>query len=333
MRAFTVLALQNDLASVWVWVIACNSIANEFDVNMHTIFFLLSLLLLGFQLRAQDDTERVHLNLWDIVFVNSDTGFTVGDNGIIQKTTDGGKSWSPQLTKLKLALRSVHFFTPDTGIAAGLSGALYKTIDAGKNWLPLTLRVVNHLTAVAAVGDHAWISGQNGFLIRTTNRGTDWKSIQTGTTKLLDAISFSDTLYGWASSSQGILLRTTDGGETWTEKKFSGRLPITDLSARSHDTCYAAGYDGMVMRTTDGGKSWTDLKAYRSNYNRMRFDRHGKGWLVGAQGAVVKSNDNGKSWRLHRLAGTQRVNAIAFRNDTVAVAVGNGGMIVQFDTR
>lgn len=305
----------------------------KFAANMHRLYILLPLLLVANQLHAQDNTDRIHLNLWDIVFVNSDTGFTVGDNGIIQKTTDGGKSWNPQLSKLKLALRIVHFFTPDTGIAAGLSGALYKTLDSGNEWQPLDLGIVNHFTALAAVGDHAWISGQNGILLRTTNRGKDWKSIRTGTTKLLDAISFSDTLNGWASSSQGILLRTTDGGESWTEKKFPGRLPITDLNARSREICYAAGYDGMVMRTTDGGNTWTNLKAYRSNYNRMKFDKKGKGWLVGTQGAIVKSIDNGKSWQLHRLAGTQRVNAIAFRNDTVAVAVGNGGMIVQFDTR
>jgi photosystem II stability/assembly factor-like uncharacterized protein len=64
-------------------------------------------------------------------FVNTQTGWMVGDNSVIKKTENGGNSWTDQVSPVTANLKSVYFVSPLFGwIAAGSSGLL-KTVSGG----------------------------------------------------------------------------------------------------------------------------------------------------------------------------------------------------------
>jgi len=60
----------------------------------------------------------------DGIYLSADTGYAVGDNGIIYKTTDGGTTWSNDTTVGQL-LTSIDFIN-GTGYVVGNSGTVFK---------------------------------------------------------------------------------------------------------------------------------------------------------------------------------------------------------------
>ena len=109
--------------------------------------------------------------------------------------------------------------------------------------IPSPLPVSGNFPGMSAVGSTVWLSGENGVVLRSTDRGATWQQQSTGSDVMIDAISFADPRNGWASSIQRKVFRTNDGGETWVESKTETFLPITTICARSAEECWIASYN------------------------------------------------------------------------------------------
>ncbi|MBN1446967.1 MAG: hypothetical protein JXA28_03470 [Bacteroidetes bacterium] len=275
--------------------------------------------------------NRSTFDLWDVTFTDSLNGCAVGDYGAIQRTTDGGRSWSQKLSPQQFALRRIHFFDDSTGIATGFHGSCVRTTDAGNSWQPVQTGTEATLPGLAAIGNTVWLSGESGIILKSTDRGITWKRLQSGTDVMLNAITFADASHGWASSVQRKFLRTRDGGATWTDLPLESFVAITDLKARSTTECWMAGYHGRIMRSSTAGDSWSAVDAYDTDYVSMRFDPRGRGWAVGKRGAIVRAEDDALVWRLHDLTSAASLNAIAFLPNNTAIAVGSNGAIYRLD--
>jgi len=64
-------------------------------------------------------------------FAGTETGYAVGINGYIIKTTNRGLSWLPQSSGISAILRSVDFVDSLTGFAVGDGGVIIKTTNGG----------------------------------------------------------------------------------------------------------------------------------------------------------------------------------------------------------
>jgi photosystem II stability/assembly factor-like uncharacterized protein len=69
-----------------------------------------------------------------VVFVDTNTGYAVGDFGTIIKTTDGGTHWTLSASGTAQHLNSVYFTDFSTGYVAGDGGVILKTTDGGAIW-------------------------------------------------------------------------------------------------------------------------------------------------------------------------------------------------------
>ena len=117
-----------------------------------------------------------------VYFLNSLTGFAVGNNGTILNTTNGGDNWNVFQTNIQgLMLRDVYF--------------------------------INSLTG--------YISGSGGKILKTTNGGDNWDSIYTGTDKDLQAVFFLNDDFGTSVGFDGTIIHTDSGGII-TSNNFSG---------------------------------------------------------------------------------------------------------------
>ena len=62
-----------------------------------------------------------------VAFIDSATGYVVGNDGIILKTDNGGVSWSALNSGTSNSLLSVCFPDPYTGFVVGSNGTILKT--------------------------------------------------------------------------------------------------------------------------------------------------------------------------------------------------------------
>lgn len=83
----------------------------------------------------QAQTSGITENLNEIDFVNVNTGWAVGVNGTILKTTDSGVNWNPQSSNTSETLNGVSFADTQNGWAVGNGGTILVTNDGGATWL------------------------------------------------------------------------------------------------------------------------------------------------------------------------------------------------------
>jgi hypothetical protein len=101
---------------------------------------------------------------------------------------------------------------------------------------------------------HGWVTGINGSIFRTTNGSATWQQINSGTTKSLNSIYFTDNQRGWAVGDEGTILKSTDGGLTW-HQQFSNVYPhyLTSIWFADSLNGWVVGEGGAIIRTMDGG--------------------------------------------------------------------------------
>jgi len=132
------------------------------------------------------------LSLCSIDFINANTGWISGNiglpySGLLQKTTNGGATWTQQPNHNTNLIWSLFFLNENTGWAAGEPQLMQKTTNGGINW--------NLQSAPSAW----WI----------------WD------------VKFFNENTGWASGSQGKIFYTRNGGGTVSVQNISTEVPLT----------------------------------------------------------------------------------------------------------
>jgi photosystem II stability/assembly factor-like uncharacterized protein len=230
----------------------------------------------------------------NISAINADTAWacifhpTQAVAGGIWKTTDGGSSWSKQISAAFVASSFpdfVHFWDANHGIAVGdpIAGyfEIYTTSDGGNNWIR-TPNIGNQLSSVSVSeygytdgfsvrGNTLWFCTSDGRIFKTADKGFTFTSSFVGN-GISDAqrVTFADTLLGYAAmhTSNNLsfrLAKTTDGGITWTN--CSNNYTVTSTALLGGDVCAVPGTNYIVsvgsdLRakgsswSSDGGNSW-----------------------------------------------------------------------------
>ena len=247
--------------------------------------------------------------LKSVDFVNPNTGWAVGVNGAILKTTDRGSTWVLQRREtvagsFGLALQDVNFVDANTGWVT-ISNSLLKTTDGGSSWQFQSTGYFNYLLAINFVNSNiGWVVGDNGIILKTTNGGSSWQAQSSGTTVDLNAIDFVDSNIGWVVGDNGVVLKTTNGGSSW-QTQSSGRIVnFNGANFISSTTGWIVGDNGVILRTTNGGSSWqTQSSGAMVDLNEVNFVNSNIGWVVGDNGIILKTTNGGSSWQT-QLSGT-----------------------------
>jgi len=62
---------------------------------------------------------------------NASDGWAVGDGGTLLRTSDGGQSWTPQVSGVSQRLESICFTSATNGWAVGQGGTVLHTTTGG----------------------------------------------------------------------------------------------------------------------------------------------------------------------------------------------------------
>ena len=289
-----------------------------------------------------------------VQFLDADIGYAVGDEGVILKTIDGGKTWELLPSGVRGSLRSVHMLTPLAGWVvgreelshgAGSAGIVLCTQDGGESWRRLytdTIPGLNHVRfgdantgCMAGDGTDQYPTG----IFVTNDGGRHWQPVSGPrcTTWLGgDFLNGKNAALAGAWSRLGVL-RNGQLGKADVDS-FGGRN-VLSMQLRLSKS-FAVGQGGLILESrSQDSKSdsvgWgpTDTKLPQDVLKAWDFHAvccvANKVWIVGRPGsAVLHSDDLGVSWKVSKTGQTLPLNAVHFFDANRGWAVGEFGTIL-----
>jgi photosystem II stability/assembly factor-like uncharacterized protein len=153
-------------------------------------------------------------DFFDGFMLNQNTGWAVGDNQLLCKTTDGGDNfmvyeWNGYQDFTGIRIGGV-YATSDLNVwAVADSGVVFRTIDGGTYWSRISIAgIEDNLTDICFVNTNTgYIAGYNGKIFKTTDGGNTWIQEPQLTSNNLNDIFFLSENLGWAVGDNGTILR------------------------------------------------------------------------------------------------------------------------------
>jgi len=192
-------------------------------------------------------------HLFNIMFLNNNTGYAGGTYGVI-KTTNGGNNWTRVLTasNFSLAWAKIFFNDVNTGFFASDSGRVFKTINGGGVWTVSSLTTAAFRDIKFTDNNTGYIVGDNGVIFKTTNQGASWNLSNSGLSQNLFSVFFTDLNTGYITAEQTVL-KTTNAGSNWFSVFSFGADSLFSSYFINANTGYTCGDEGRVYKTTTGG--------------------------------------------------------------------------------
>ncbi|WP_207436023.1 YCF48-related protein [Sabulibacter ruber] len=239
-----------------------------------------------------------------VYFLEENTGWAVGRNGVIAKSTDGGQTWTRQTSGTLRTLNAVHFTDAHHGWAVGDHDYVLKTIDGGQTWVPQTIppAFVSHFFDVHFTSAHrGWVTGRrdsHGTILSTTDGGHTWAETELDNRTF--AHSFTDLNHGWAVGQNGAVYRFTDHA-TGTDDQSPAPATLT-LQPQEHTLRNFASTIALKDSVVEAREWWeTDYhftgmgNSYIEEFAE-RFEVSGKAAVVGVvsyhTGVVSAESEN-----------------------------------------
>jgi len=270
-----------------------------------------------------------------VEFINVNTGFVAGSNGLMLRTTNAGSTWdSISVAPYAAELNDVEFIGSDTGYACGINttaapGTILKTVNGGLTW---TINTVIRSTreAIYAYSNQLVITvGASGVVTRTTNGGATWDSLRFGTLALysIDAVGFSKM---YMTGSSQVVYVSTDRGANFTLAFDNGASPLYEVDFVDSLRGVIVGSNGVNYRTTNGGTTWdsTDVSQFSAQVLfTCLYKSPTEIFAAGGQGNILRSTNSGVSYDY--VESSTRIHSIDFADANNGVAVGWRGTVLK----
>ncbi len=261
----------------------------------------------------------------DISAVSADIAFAIGYGyedrtgtfAFFLKTTNGGATWTYQAFDSSMLIRMSKVTAADaTNIwvaGYGASGPTYlKSSDSGSTWTVLNTGIEGNghfdtygfraidTNNVWAVGGMRSTDYSQGFVINTTDGGTNWSIKYFGPIVWQD-VSTIGTQDVWIVGNQYfyyppinkfVCSRSTDGGSSWSDVSLGSSRPHV-IEAMDSNTLWTM-ETGRIWKTIDGGTNWSMQTDFSLDgiYDLSAFNKD-VAWAVGGRGSIVHTTGGG----------------------------------------
>ncbi len=197
----------------------------------------------------------------------------------------------------------------------------------------------------------AWVSGSDGWVGRTVDRGQTWHWQRVAGHETLDfrdiEVFSADEALILSAGSPLVVLHTSDGGRTWQEAHRDDRPEIffdgMDFWDNRRGLAYGDPIDGLMqlLATEDGGRTWRNISdqvqirladgeaGFAASGTGIRTLPRGQVFVAtgGSRSRLFHSADYGRTWRVFECPITQGTSStgifsIAFWDARQGVVVG-----------
>jgi photosystem II stability/assembly factor-like uncharacterized protein len=277
--------------------------------------------------------------LYALGFLNENTGFTGGNNGILLKTTNGGENWD-SIYSFPQDVNEIHVindtfvlvttvrYRDDLDVIVDSSDLYYTSVDGGITWESDTIQGGYKPVSMDKVSDSTWcmacqfitkaIPNIHTKVYKTNNFGDDWQPIVS-----TDTMNIQMTAASFFPSNTLFINRDT--GFVFTHYPFDHYLYDNSLVS--------------MLTTNDGGETWKHVNYFLDGYGYPNND------LIRVKDAIAVSDT---SWYIagNRMRGgavalgsaankataewpSYFLHAIGKISSQVLVAVGDHGLIFR----
>ena len=283
--------------------------------------------------RSGQDSISGSSGLSAVDFVDANFGWAVGR--AIVASSDGGSTWTIQMSGLTESLHDVDFINASTGWAVGDGAQIYYTNNGGATWSPQDNGGILQLWGVSFVdANHGWAVGPSGVIRMTNDGGTNWWPQTSGAGNHLHKVHFVDANNGWVAGAGGIILHTTDGGSNWLGQISGVSVDVSDIFALDVNRVWAVA-GSKVLASNDGGAQWKELASLSMTLPRAVFFADTlNGWVLADNGTVFATGDGGGSWSRQSSGVTSPhvLRGLSFIDANTGWAVGGAGVGIVIKT-
>jgi photosystem II stability/assembly factor-like uncharacterized protein len=287
--------------------------------NVHTIDFASGSMLVGTteELQRSDDSGLTWTQL-DAVrstpFVkdicadplNSDTHYSCSLY-TVQKSTDGGQSWTRIADADTLDLVWVRFESVTVNPANGdvllaSNWGVFKSTDSGASWVHLMVSVTSRV-AINPLDSSVIYAATNSGVQKSVDSGATWAVLNSGITGSAYEVALDpgapDTVYAGAGDGFHISM---DGGDSWAQadESFGGyaviKIAVDPLQSQ---TLYVGTWGSGLFKSTDMGGSWNRIDEGFSSSTVMDIainPQYPSILYAAAPYAFMSSSDGGMNW-------------------------------------
>ncbi len=277
----------------------------------------------------------VHLNF--VRFINSNTGFIVGDGGTILRSSNTGLNWTRIQTNITNTLLSVSFSNETNGIAVGEGGIFLKTTNSGLNWYQCydSISYYGFTNSVFYVDNETVYAGEiYENLMKSTNGGINWVSIPNSSSSSIFFLNSQTGYKAQPSNEGGYIEITTNGGENWSAQLAPdlGYTTPNFIRFTNSNLGLITSYGGVIYYTSTGGQIWYNRSLWPSSiftpFSAQMLDEN-TGYAASDTGKIYKTTNSGINWIIQRTGTQYHLMSLDFINANTGVAVGNYGAIVR----
>lgn len=284
-------------------------------------------------LRAQTiwtpQASTTQQDLWGICPANQGSLMAVGTGGTILSSNDG-QYWVPLQSGTTNWLLGV-VFAEGAFVVVGDAGTILTSENYGSSWTQHTVGTAR-LNGVA-FGDGLWLAVGEGGAVAWSRNGAVWTAGNAGVSGFLRGVAYRSDLNEFVVTGEGGVLLTTADGVAF-QAVSSGTTSDIECAVfgGSPLLALAAGANGYFASAAVG-PTWTPLVLASSTHFRGCMILGSTAIGVGSSGAIFstdvvtgvsQANTVGTSSDLYAVA-----NAVDQNGNTIAVAVGQGGVIVR----
>lgn len=237
--------------------------------------------------------------LHSVYFPSTDTGYAVGADDTVLKSTDGGDSWAP-----------VPVASPESG---------------------------GNLTRVRCASPvRCLISTESGDRVLRTRNGGTTVTAHDPSLRPIYAFAFSSSTNAVGVGERGATVFSGDAGTGTAMPGFTGvgdRLggddvpTLSRLRATDAQLVHATGNAGRLARSTDGGRSWSTVSVPSSHtITDVSFSDARSGFAVDSAGALRHTADGGATWTVIDTGDVPGVRAIHALDPNVVLVFTRSGV-------
>lgn len=206
----------------------------------------------------------VESTLTAVYFHDEKSGWAVGHDAVILRTSDRGETWEKVFSaqEKNAPLLDVFFLNAKQGYAVGAYDSFYVSEDGGGTWKAKKLFGDDmHKNAIAGGPDNRLvIAGEAGALYRSDDAGLTWKRLPSpyrgsyfGILRLPDN---GLLIFGL----RGKIYRSKDLGMTWSPVRAESQSSLLGGAAPGNGHVALVGHDGTALISKDNGKTFTSRK-------------------------------------------------------------------------
>jgi photosystem II stability/assembly factor-like uncharacterized protein len=245
--------------------------------------------------------------------------------GYIWASTNGGATWTEEITPSHPVWYGGWFYNASDGWAVGATDTIVATTNGGTTWTAQTSGTNQVLNAIDCVSStQCWIAGNAGVILVTSNGGTNWTAQTSGTTEALEEVSCVSTTVCWAVGNAGVIVATTNGGTNWTAQTSGTTQELFGVSCVSTTKCWAAGGNGVILASTNG-TSWTAQTSGTTDALYAIECYSATACWAGGDAGVIVASTNGTTWSAQTSGTTYDIWGFECLSALNCYAVGSSG--------